>query len=330
MTGATGFLGSFLLRDLLQRGRWIVAMLREPLDENRRRLQHSLQQLGVDLTAYIERGQLVLVAGSLPDRLPDGNGYRVDDILSCAASLQLFSNGNEEPHKTNVTGTRRLIEWARRYDVRRIHAVSTAYVCGSYIQNVREKFHRPRPEFQTEYESSKWLAESHLCAWGAQDGNSLTVYRPSLLVGDSRSGYTTQYGGFYQFARMVSLLKERYGEGDNGNPTYIPLRIPGRPDDPQNFVPVDFVSRIVAEVITNEELHGRVYHLTDPTPPTNGQVKRYLEDYFNMHGGYFADRKEVINNCTPAESLLWEHYEVVTPRVTHNPRFEQDLSLIHI
>lgn len=322
MTGATGFLGNYLLRDLLRQGRRVTAMVREPVDESQARLAAGLKGVGVDIGEYLKVGTLQLVGGALPDSLP-ALSSKPHDILSCAASLQLFTNGNDEPFKTNVMGTKRLMEWAQAHGVRRIHAVSTAYVCGSYTESVKEVFHTPEPEFKTQYERSKWLAEGQFLDWAKQAGHTLTIYRPSFLVGDSQTGYTTQFGGFYQFARMLSILKQEYGRNGNGSPTHIPLRIPGGPDDPQNFVPIDFASRIIAEVMQDESLHGRIYHLTDPSPRTNGEIKAYLEAYFDMHGGYFADPAAITGHCTPAESLLWEQFEPAAPQVTHNPRFCQ-------
>jgi len=324
MTGATGLLGHFVLRELLGQGRRIIAMLRPPLSDSRLRLHRLMRQIHVDLDRYVEQGQLRLVEGALPDKLPDGDWGPTDDILSCAASLQLFANGNEEPHRTNVVGTERLLEWADRHGVGRIHAVSTAYVCGSHTESVGEVIHRPQPEFKTEYERSKWIAETRLAEWGGRGDHVLTITRPSFLVRDSQTGYTSQFGGFYQLARMVSILKDQYASGNNGDATYVPLRIPGRPNDLQNFVPVDFASRMITEIVLDESLHGRIYHLTDPAPPTNDDVKRCLEDYFNIHGGYFIDPSRTNGDHSEAEALLWEAYEVITPRVTHNPVFRQD------
>lgn len=333
MTGATGFLGNYLLRDLLRGGQTVTAMLREPLEQSQSRLTGNLLALDLDLAPHLADGSLTLVAGSLPDALPKLK-TKPDEILSCAASLQLYANGNDEPFKTNVQGIERLVEWATENDVRRIHAVSTAYVCGSYTQSVREVFHRPEPEFKTQYEKSKWLAESLLVDWAQGPGRCLTVYRPSFLVGDSQSGYTTQFGGFYQFARMLAILKQTYGDGNqngngsqngngNGALTHVPLRIPAREDATQNFVPVDFTSRIIAEVMGDESLHGRIYHLTDPEPPTYGDIKSYLETYFKIEGGYFTDPEEAVSDSTPAESLVWEQYQEAALRLSHSPQFCQ-------
>jgi len=322
MTGATGFLGNFILRDLLNRRRRVVALLRSPFDENRRRLVSQLAQIGLDAEQTLKAGQLSLIEGSLPDSLPRPTWGRTDAILSNAASLELFATGNGNPYLTNVSGAEAIIRWADEQSVQDIHTVSTAYTCGWNDGCIRETFHDPQPEFQTDYERSKWQAESLFQRWSQQTGHTLTVYRPSLLVGDSKTGYTTQFGGFYQFARMVSALKERYRDPNNGDITHIPLRIPGRPEDVQNVVPVDFVSRIIAEVVSKSEFHGRIYHLTNPEPPTNDLMKRCYEDYFGLEGGYFTDADEVVNQCTSAESMLWDHYHLVTPRVVHTPRFD--------
>lgn len=322
MTGATGFLGSFVLRDLLSHGHRVVAMLRSPLGKNRKRLFNQLGKLNLGAERYIEAGQLSLVEGSLPDHLPKPVWGRTDEILHNAASLDLFANGNGDPYRTNVTGTEAIIRWAGEHGVRDIHTVSTAYACGWNDGCIRETFHHPEPQFQTDYERSKWQAESLFRQWSQSSGHTLTVFRPSFLVGDSQTGYTTQFGGFYQFARMVSALKERYRDPNNGDITYIPLRIPGRPKDVQNVVPVDFVSRMIAEVLLEPAFHGRIYHLTNPQPPTNDMMKRCYEDYFGLQGGYFTDAEEVVSKCTPAESLLWDQYHLITPRVVHTPRFD--------
>lgn len=322
MTGATGFLGQFILRDLLVRQQRIIAMLRPPVAESTQRLCSQMQDMGTDVRAYLDNGQLVPVEGSLPDGLPACDWGHTDAVIHCAATLQLFANGNGEPFTTNTAGTQAVLAWATRYGIRRVHAVSTAYTCGWNSGTIPEQYHQPEPQFQTDYEKSKWLAEELLADWASAPRNILTVCRPSFLIGDSQTGYTCQYAGFYQFARLVSVLKRQYHDPGNGDRTYIPLRIPGRPDDRQNIVPVDFASRMTAEIILNPRFHGRVYHLTNPQGPTNDMMKRCYEDYFGLYGGYFADPQEVIGKCSQAESLLWDQYHLLTPRVVHTPHFD--------
>jgi nucleoside-diphosphate-sugar epimerase len=217
-----------------------------------------------------------------------------------------------------------LLAWARHHDVRTFHAVSTAYVCGGLKDNVREVFHAEPPTFQTDYERTKWFAERKLREWAEGNGRSFSVLRPSFLIGHSETGYTTQFGGFYQFARLVAMMAEHYRDDSSTEPTCIPHRIPGRPNDPiQNLTPVDFASRIVAEVVLKPDLHGRIYHLTDPAPPTWNDFKEWLDEYFNIYGGSFADSDNLSNGRSPVESLLWEKYDLLVPRIHHHIKFDQ-------
>lgn len=327
LTGATGFLGHFILRELLTRGRRVVTVLRAPLDETRQRLWTMMNRIGVDCDHYEQAGLLVTTEGALPDDLPDGKWGATDDILSCAASLQLHSNGNGEPFRTNVNGIEMLLDWARRHHVRRFHAVSTAYVCGGHKAGIREMLHAEPPTFQTDYERSKWTAEQMVTEWGKEPGNLVTLLRPSFLIGHSETGYTTQFGGFYQFARIVAMMTEHFRhehKPTNGDATCIPHRIPGRKTDPvQNLVPVDFAARIAAEVVLDPSLHGRIYHLTDPNPPTWDDFRVWLEKYFNIYGGEFIDSDEMSNGRSRAESLLWEKYDLLLPRLHHHVLFDQ-------
>ncbi len=324
MTGATGFLGQFVLRDLLARGVRLAVMVRPPRSGSSERLRRLMAEIGTDLDACLRQGQLILVEGVLPDTLPEPTWGRTYAILHCAASIKLFLNGDGDPFHTNVEGTRAMLAWAERQGIHRLFAVSTAYTCGWSRGLVRETFHREVPEFQTDYERSKWLAEGMLEAWAEVPDRSLTVFRPSFLVGESQTGYTTQFGGFYQLARLIALLKQQHARNGNGNgePTCIPLRIPGRAEDAQDFVPVDFVSRLMTEVILRPEFHGRIYHLTSPERFTNGFIKQCFEEYFGLCGGTFADPDTVLGRCSPDEALLWDQYAIMTPRVMHCPQFD--------
>ncbi len=321
-TGATGFMGHYVLRDLLVRGGRFVVLVRPPVEVNADRLMKMLQEIGLETDPYISSGALQVVAGALPDDLPEPSWGRTSAIIHCAASLQLFSNGNGDPEKTNLDGTRAIIDWAERQGVQHIHAVSTAYSCGWNTGTIPERFHEPRPEFQTDYERTKWQSEKLLVNWSERPGRTLTLYRPSFLIGDSETGHTTQFAGFYQFARLLGVLKEQYHDPNNGALTRVPLRIPGRPEDRQNLIPVDYVARVMATIVSKSQYHGRIYHLTNPDPPTNEMMKRCYEEHYGLCGGTFADPEKVVGQFTTTESILWDQYNVLTPRLVHTPRFD--------
>ena len=157
-----------------------------------------MRRLASPLEAAISDGQLVIVEGSLPDALPALTDIRIDQIVRSAACLQPYRNGSDEPFTTNVDGVKSLARWAERHDIGCLHLVSTAYVCGRDVIRAEEKVLTEQPRFETDYELSKFQAESFLLDWASSTGAVLTILRPSLVVGDSRTGFTTQYGGFYQ------------------------------------------------------------------------------------------------------------------------------------
>ncbi len=323
LTGATGFLGHMLLRDLLGTGRRVVLLLRPPLHESLTRLRGLMSHVGVDLDAAMTEGRILAIEGGLPGELPAADWGRTDEIVHCAASLQLFLNGTRDPFETNVDGSLALLDWAARRDVPTLHLVSTAYVCGMNTGLIREALHDPRPEFQTDYEHSKWQAERLFADWAERRGASLTIWRPSFVVGDSQTGYTTQYFGFYQLARLVGMLRRQNGEPRSDDDTYVPLRIPLQPEGRHNVVSVDFASRMIAEGVADPAWHGRIYHVTDPDPPINDFWKRCFEEFFHLHGGYFVDPREVNGARSPEEAMLWEQLDVLVPRLHHTPQFDQ-------
>ena len=321
LTGATGLLGRYVLAELLKRDRRVIAMLRAPLADSRRRLMDALQATGIDFGDAVDCGRLQVVEGHLPDGLPADVDGPIDSILHSAASLRLYANGDPDPYRTNTDGAVELTRWADRHGVRRIHAVSTAYVCGWNQGKIDEVFHDPCPEFQTDYERSKWQAESRFAEWARQPGRTLTVLRPSYLVGDSGTGYTNQFGGIYQLARLVGILKDRHADESNGQATKIPLRIPGQGDDAHDLVPVDFAARVLAEIVLNERFHGRIYHLTNPNPVRSESIKSWLEEYFNVCGGSFASADALNDDCSVDEALIFN--DVIQPRISHSPFFQQ-------
>jgi nucleoside-diphosphate-sugar epimerase len=113
-----------------------------------------------------------------------------------------------------------------------------------------------------------------------------TIYRPSIIVGDSTTGQTICYKGFYAFVRALSHIKEIYlrrtkgvapGLEKTGLPqeeasVEIPIRIFGAPEGLINLVPVDYVVGAICELSKRPEAQGKTFHLTNPHPITLAQL----------------------------------------------------------
>ncbi len=320
ITGATGFLGHYVLAALLRQGRRCAVVVRGPLEASRARLADLLADLGIDLARCTAEDALVVAEGDLAC-MPDLAGLPMEALVHVAAATQFRTDSSGDPHRTNVAGTEMLLRWAASRDIRHLHHVSSAYVCGQTGKPVPETLHRHRPRFHNDYEQSKREAE-HVCeAWAVRHGATLTIWRPSVIVGEHATGRSTRFAGFYLSARSTEFLSRSFANADHETRRHIPLRIRGRAEDCQNIVPVDYVASMIAGALCRPETWGGVYHLTHPSPPTNQQIKSAFESYFQIGGGRFVEPDEF-----PAHSLneheqrfydisrSIEHYFVDTPQ----------------
>jgi long-chain acyl-CoA synthetase len=253
LTGATGFLGGELLARLLERdSRPVYALVRAGSDEEAAaRLDGVIESLlgGAEPWA----GRAVAVAA---DVAQPGLGLsaakrawlaeRVDGILHCAATVS-FTLGLDASRATNVDGTRRLLDFAElsagRGSFDCFTYVSTAYVAGDHGGDFGERQLKVGQGFRNAYERSKFEAE--LLVREREGDVPVQVVRPSIVVGDSRTGWTPAFNVLYTPLR--AFTKGVY-----------PV-IPARRSSPVDVVPVDYVADALLALAGQP---GTTYHLT--------------------------------------------------------------------
>jgi thioester reductase-like protein len=264
MTGATGFLGMEVLARLLEAGdREVVALVRAadgPAAEER--LDGVLRKLWRDPSPY--RSRVRAVAGDLTS---PGLGLRpaerttlaeeVGAVLHCAASIQ-FDLPLEEARTINVEGTREMIGFAREAKalgrLERFLHVSTAYVAGGYPGTFRERQLVAGQEFRNTYEQTKYEAEQIIAE--ATD-LAPAVARPSIVVGESDSGWTPAFNVLYWPLRAFS----------RGLFDTVPALAHGRVD----VVPVDYVADSIVHLLDRSEA-GVFNIVAGRDAPTNEEL----------------------------------------------------------
>jgi long-chain acyl-CoA synthetase len=190
LTGATGFIGMEVLARLLERGEQVAAVVRARDSAGARdRLDGVLATLYRDPAPYRDRVRPVL--GDVA--VADVDAPPADVVIHCAASIA-FTLPVDEARAVNVEGTRRMLAAARRAGARRFVHVSTAYVAGRTTGRWAEDQRDAGQDFRNTYERTKWEAE-HLVADAAD--LSCAIARPSVVVGDSRSGWTPAFNVLY-------------------------------------------------------------------------------------------------------------------------------------
>lgn len=282
LTGSTGLLGSYLVRDLLLAGRRLALVVRRDRKRSAAsRVESVVQQweesLGMSLARpVVFEGDLNEPFCGLGEEDRHWIHWNCGEILNNAASLSFRgSDRNAEPWLTNVTGTRNVLDLARETGIEHFHHVSTAYVCGLRSEVVLEDDLDVGQPFGNDYEMSKVEAEKMVRT--ADHLASATVYRPSIIVGDSRTGYTSTYHGFFAGLRLGHTLLTRVSIGSTSGPALLGL-IGVNTSDHKNFVPVDWVSQVIAHAVQTPDARGRTLHVTHPDPLPMLAVGRIIQE----------------------------------------------------
>jgi thioester reductase-like protein len=231
LTGATGFVGRELLARFLEHDEDHVHVLVRASDDGEAAARLPEHERLSAWAADIERPGLGLDA-----RRADDLAERVSTVIHCAASVS-FSLGLDESRRVNVDGTGRMVSLAERCAARgdgldRFSYVSTAYVAGAHRGAFAEDDLDVGQRFRNPYERSKFEAEQLVRSRAG--GLPAQVLRPSIVVGDSRTGWTSSFNVLYPPLRA-------FARGA------IPA-LPARRGAPVDVVPVDYVADSVHEL----------------------------------------------------------------------------------
>ena len=293
-------LGAYILHNLLKRNENVAVLVRPGRKETaERRIFKMLSHWETEKGRAIPMPKVF--SGDLlqPEGLEELYG-RCKSVIHCAASLTFYGPRGEEPWISNVDGTKRILDFCDAAGVTDMHYVSTAYVAGSSKMFYEHDLDAGQ-ELRNDYEKSKFEAESIVRS--ADFLKRLTVYRPSIVVGDSITGFTTTFHGFYAVLKLAHTMVSRLQMGStSGRNLLSALGMNG--SERKNFVPVDWVTDVFDYIFLNPELHGQTYHLTTPNPPL-------LTDFVDMVQDAVETWSTLANEHDPQradEEWFFKHY----------------------
>jgi thioester reductase-like protein len=236
-------------------------------------------------------------------------------VVHAAASVAFQPSSAGDPWATNVEGTARLLELCQSLGLSELHHLSTAFVCGDRAGPVAESDLACGQRLHNDYELSKFEAERRVRATASIQA---TVYRPSVIVGDSQTGATSSYHGLYRFLEAAHRLA-RWAAGKDRRS--LPLRLPLDGDAPRNLVPVDWVARAVARIVARPAWHGGTFHLTSPAPVPMRRIKEVAEDVLRIDGVSFAGRGPLLEP-SPLEEAFLARLREYAPYLHGDPLFD--------
>ncbi|HYR01366.1 MAG TPA: SDR family oxidoreductase [Casimicrobiaceae bacterium] len=258
VTGATGFIGRFLVANLLKRGEPIYVLVRKgslaKLDELRTEYWNATDREVVGIVGDLAKPNLGVSAADL--RKLKG---RVQHMFHLAAIYDIAASP-EAQQTANVDGTRNAIGFAAAVGAGCFHHVSSIAAAGLYDGVFREDMFEEaedldHPYFRTKHDS-EGIVRRHCKV-------PFRIYRPGFVVGDSKTGYIDKIDGPYYFFKALQKLRRAL-------PPWMPTI--GIEGGRINMVPVDFVADALDYLAHKKGLDGKCFHLTDPAPYRIGEV----------------------------------------------------------
>jgi len=291
LTGATGLVGRYVVRDLLLNGHNLAVVVRPSKKQSPRErmeviLQHWEEELGRSLPRPIVlSGDIASPEFGLSQEDQNWIRANVDKIMHSAAILEFYGEDrNGEPWRTNLGGTRNMIALCRDLRIHDIHYVSTAYVAGLQTGRVMEDALDAGQSFRNDYEHSKFLAEQEVRAIDFAD--HVTVYRPAVISGDSVTGYTNTYHGIYLYLRLMALMIPAVPAGEDGY-RHTPIRLKFTGEERRNVIPVDWISAVTVRIFETQEARGGTYHMAPDNPMRARDMIEWCGEYFKSTGVEF-------------------------------------------
>lgn len=261
VTGFPGFIAARLVERLANSETQFFLLVEE------RFLEQAMERVSlIAETALVPPENFALVAGDITQSDLGISGedletilFETTDVFHLAAVYDLAVE-KDLAFRVNLEGTKNVNSFAQKVsELRRYNYISTCYVAGRREGRIAETELEHTAGFRNYYEETKYLAEVEVERLKAE--LPVTIYRPAVVVGDSKTGETAKYDGIYHLIRYLRKA-----------PMVLRVLNVGNPKVRLNLVPVDFVVDAIAALSTDKAAVGRTLALADPSPLTTAEL----------------------------------------------------------
>lgn len=304
ITGATGFVGKYLVNALLEKNEVVWVIVRQ-LDNvsSQKRAEKIFEGIisKWPKTFRIIDGDIMVEGLGIKDSMVNELNKNKVIFWHLAANLSFASENMANVQKTNYTGTVNVVEFVNKTSKKFIH-MSTAYVCGN-ATSFKENDIFKGQKFRNHYESSKFKAEKYV-----RENCKLPfiIFRPSIIIGDAYQGKAEGCTfGYYRYTFMFYFLKKQIIKalqkngivasclrvlGTNYNTENGMLKTPWLiiPYPKNGIVDMVTVDYVIASIIKLQDtnIHNRAIHITHNKPPAHRLLLNSI-----MHDMGFQDMR---------------------------------------
>jgi len=257
VTGGTGFIGRFLIENLLKRGEPVYVLVRKG---SQKKLAALREIWGVREDRVLGVvGDLTRPSLGVPESELAKLKGKFKHMFHLAAVYDLSASA-ETQELANIDGTRHAIEFAQAVQAGCFHHVSSIAAAGLYEGTFREDMFEEAEELDHPYFNTKHVSEGVV---RNECKRPWRVYRPGFVVGHSQTGYIDKIDGPYYFFKLIQKMRKML-------PAWVPMI--GIEGGRINIVPVDFVANALDYLAHKKGLDRKCFHLTDPAPHRIGEV----------------------------------------------------------
>jgi len=326
-------LGSHIAAEMIGRGfsLWVLCRPNKHLT-GRERFARILDWLGVKnpdpSKVRVVEGDLGQPLFGLEKRRYDEILDQVDEIIHCASNTSFSERKRAEVEAVNITGLQNALHLAAQGRCYFFHHLSTAYAAGRKMGVCREE-RIETEDFHNVYEETKCRGEGMAADLCAREGIRLSIYRPSIVYGNSRTGAALTFRAFYYPVRTVLFFKNLYQTDilENGGQRakemgvkmdpdgriYLPIRLERNENGGINLVPVDFFLQAFM-ALWEDCPAGGIFHLVNARPKKIDELIDYTRRLFRVEGVRAVpsgDFQEVPRN--PLEILFDTYLDAYQP-----------------
>ncbi len=342
VTGATGFLGSHLMASLLSDGYQVIVLGRSTKEETlNNRISRLLRWFGIE---SLMNRVICVEADLAKDNLGiekkeyDRLSSLTDSVIHCASDTSFSESRREKVIAANIDNLKGILEFSRAARVNFFYYISTAYVAGSGEKNCREILPEAK-KFTNVYEESKAGAENIISLYCEKNAIPLSIIRPSVVYGDSRSGRSLKFNALYFPIRSMQSIKDIYMNDllnnggrrsskngihiDSEGYLFIPLKIYLPERGSINLIPVEYFVSTTLKIIRSG-LPGGIFNLTTNNPTPFETLANYTRQFMKVRGVeiiYGKSEKNALRN--PAEELFDRFIEPYRPYLSDNRVFDR-------
>ena len=261
LTGFPGFIAGRLVERLAEKDtQYFLLVQRRFVNVATTMAERIAFEKGVPLENFaIVPGDITATGLGIASNELESIQAETSHIFHLAAAYDLAID-KDIANAVNLEGTKNVNRFAREVkDLRRYNYVSTCYVAGKRKGEILETELEHDAGFRNHYEETKYLAEAEVEKLKAD--LPVTIFRPSVVVGDSQTGETSKYDGIYY---LIQYLRKW--------PAALRMINVGNKKVRLNLVPVDFVVEAISALSTDEDAVGKTIAVADPEPLTTAEL----------------------------------------------------------